>query len=182
MRPRTTPDRRAPRQAGTSRAQASSLGPTPVRTPAVGKRGSAEGSADLGGVGAHNRSALGELWRRGQHGWPARFPVAQFPNAPLLAALAGLSASGVTDGSAHPYARAAFYAGLAAWAWGELSEGANWMRRASVSSAGAQGNQESYRPLISENGNLVGFTSYSTNLGVNPDTNHESDVFVRTNP
>jgi hypothetical protein len=76
------------------------------------------------------RSTLGELWRRGQHGWPARFPVAQLPNAPLIVAMAGLSASWLTDGSAHSYARGVFYAGLAAWAWGELSAGANWVRRA----------------------------------------------------
>lgn len=30
----------------------------------------------------------------------------------------------------HAYARAAFYAGLAAWAWGEMTSGVNWARRA----------------------------------------------------
>ena len=30
----------------------------------------------------------------------------------------------------HDYARAVFYAGLAAWAWEELSGGVNWFRRA----------------------------------------------------
>jgi hypothetical protein len=30
----------------------------------------------------------------------------------------------------HDYARAAFYAGLAGWAWGELTDGVNWVRRA----------------------------------------------------
>jgi hypothetical protein len=35
----------------------------------------------------------------------------------------------LTDGSAHAYARAVFYAGLSAWAWGELADGANWVRR-----------------------------------------------------
>jgi hypothetical protein len=30
----------------------------------------------------------------------------------------------------HSYARAVFYAGLAAWAWEELADGANWVRRA----------------------------------------------------
>src|ERR1700692_3917147 len=29
-----------------------------------------------------------ELWRRGQVGWPRRFPVAQFPTPPLLLAFA----------------------------------------------------------------------------------------------
>lgn len=69
-------------------------------------------------------------WRRGQHGWPARFPLVQLPNAPLLVALGGSLVARLTDGSAHAYARAAFYAGLSAWAWEELADGANWWRRA----------------------------------------------------
>jgi len=73
---------------------------------------------------------LGRLWRRGQHGWPAGFPVVQFPNAPLLVALGGWLVAGLTDGSAHAYARATFYTGLAAWAWTELAAGTNWFRRA----------------------------------------------------
>jgi hypothetical protein len=36
----------------------------------------------------------------------------------------------LTDGSVHSYARAAFYAGVSAWAWEELADGANWVRRA----------------------------------------------------
>ena len=73
---------------------------------------------------------LRQLWRRGQHGWPAGFPVVQFPNAPLLVAAGGWLAAAVTDGSAHAYARATFYVGLAAWAWVELTDGTNWFRRA----------------------------------------------------
>ena len=71
----------------------------------------------------------GELWKRGQHGWPARFPLVQFPNAPLLVALGGLLVAALTDDSAHDYARGAFYAGLAGWAWMELLSGVNWARR-----------------------------------------------------
>jgi hypothetical protein len=56
--------------------------------------------------------------------------VVQFPNAPLLAALAALIVAAVTEGSAHAYARALFYAALAAWAWEELATGTNWARRA----------------------------------------------------
>lgn len=73
---------------------------------------------------------LRHLWRRGQHGWPASFPVVQFPNAPLLVALGGWLVALLTDGSAHAYARATFYAGLAAWAWIELADGTNRFRRA----------------------------------------------------
>jgi hypothetical protein len=70
-----------------------------------------------------------ELWERGQRGWPASFPVAQLPNAPLLVALAGWVVTALTRGVVHDAARATFYAGLAAWAWKELEAGANWVRR-----------------------------------------------------
>ena len=71
-----------------------------------------------------------DSWRRGQRGWPARFPVVQLPNAPLWVALGGRAIAAMTDGSVHDYAHAAFYAGLAAWAWEELAGGVNWVRRA----------------------------------------------------
>jgi hypothetical protein len=64
-----------------------------------------------------------------KRGWPARFPLVQFPNAPLLVALAAWLVAALTDGSVHDYARAAFYVGLSAWAWMELADGANWARR-----------------------------------------------------
>ena len=76
------------------------------------------------------RPTLADRWRRGQRGWPASFPLAQFPNAPLLVALSGLAVAGVSQGSLHAYARAVFYTGLAAWAWEELAGGVNWVRRA----------------------------------------------------
>ena len=76
------------------------------------------------------RLTLGDRWRRAQRGWPAAFPVVQFPNAPLIAALGAWLVAALARGSAHAYARAGFYAGLAAWAWQELAGGVNWMRRA----------------------------------------------------
>jgi hypothetical protein len=75
-------------------------------------------------------SRLRALWRQGQHGWPPSFPVAQFPNAPLLGALGGWLVAELTDGSVHDAGRAVFYAGLSAWAWEELAGGVNWVRRA----------------------------------------------------
>jgi hypothetical protein len=75
------------------------------------------------------RSTIEDRRRRGQRGWPASFPLAQLPNTPLLIALGGWLLAGLTGGSLHAYARATFYAGLAAWAWGELAGGANWVRR-----------------------------------------------------
>ena len=59
----------------------------------------------------------------------------QFPNAPLLVALGGSLVAALTHDAAHFYARATFYVGLSAWAWEELSSGANWVRR-SLGAAG----------------------------------------------
>jgi len=56
--------------------------------------------------------------------------VVQLPNPPLLLALAGLLVAAITEGSVHAYARGAFHAGLAAWAWAEMAGGVNWLRRA----------------------------------------------------
>ena len=70
-----------------------------------------------------------ELWRRGQAGWPRRFPIAQFPNPPLLVALAGWVLAAATSGSAHDVGRALFLLGLAVWAWAEAVSGVNWFRR-----------------------------------------------------
>jgi hypothetical protein len=73
--------------------------------------------------------AMSDRWRRGQRGWPASYPVAQLPNAPLLVALGGWLVAAATDGPIHAYARSVLYAGLAVWAWEELVSGANWFRR-----------------------------------------------------
>jgi hypothetical protein len=70
-----------------------------------------------------------ELWRRGQVGWPRRFPVAQFPNPPLLLAFAGWGLAAAAEGNAHDVGRAVFYLGLAVWAWEESVGGVNWFRR-----------------------------------------------------
>jgi hypothetical protein len=75
------------------------------------------------------RPTARDLWKRGQRGWPASFPLAQLPNAPLLAALAGWLVAALTRGLVHDCARATFYAALAAWAWQELEGGVNWARR-----------------------------------------------------
>jgi hypothetical protein len=73
--------------------------------------------------------AVLDLWRRAQHGWPARYPVVQFPNAPLLVALAASLAGRVLHGGSHDAARVVSYAGLAAWAGLELTQGVNAVRR-----------------------------------------------------
>ena len=78
---------------------------------------------------SETQAALRAAWRRGQAGWPASFPLVQFPNAPLLIAGAGLAVAAATDGATGDYARATAYAGLSVWAWLELTDGANAVRR-----------------------------------------------------
>ena len=72
---------------------------------------------------------VAELWRRGQVGWPRRFPIAQFPNPPLLVAFAGWGLADLAGGIAHDVGRAVFALGLAVWALEEAVSGANWFRR-----------------------------------------------------
>lgn len=69
------------------------------------------------------------LWRRGQEGWPRSYPIAQFPNAPLLVALAGWLLAALANGAAQDTGRAIFTVGLGVWAWGEAVDGVNWFRR-----------------------------------------------------
>lgn len=73
---------------------------------------------------------MAKLREAARYGWPRSFPVFQVPNAPLVVALIGSVVSSLTHGSVHAYARAVFLAFLAAWAWLELTDGANWVRRA----------------------------------------------------
>jgi hypothetical protein len=70
-----------------------------------------------------------ELWRRGQVGWPRRFPIAQFPNPPLLLALAGWGLAALAGDTAHDIGRAIFTLALAVWALEEAVGGVNWFRR-----------------------------------------------------
>ena len=72
---------------------------------------------------------IAELWRRGQVGWPRRFPIAQFPNPPLLLAFAGWGLAAVAGGTAHDVGRAVFILGLAVWGLQEALGGVNWFRR-----------------------------------------------------
>jgi hypothetical protein len=75
-------------------------------------------------------SALAEHLRRGQAGWPQRFPLVQFPNAPLALALGARGAAGVcAEGAGRDRARSLFLVSLGVWAWEELADGDNWFRR-----------------------------------------------------
>ncbi len=79
--------------------------------------------------GSMSAVTTAELWRRGQVGWPRRFPIAQFPNPPLLLAFAGWGLAAESDGTAHEVGRVVFTLGLAVWAWKEAVSGVNWFRR-----------------------------------------------------
>lgn len=70
-----------------------------------------------------------DLRRLPQSGWPPSFPVAQFPNAPLAAALVGAVVARLTDDPVHAYAEAVVSVGLGVWAYEELTDGVNWFRR-----------------------------------------------------
>ncbi len=72
---------------------------------------------------------VAELWRRGQVGWPRSFPIAQFPNPPLLLAFAGWGLAAVAGDTTHDVGRAVFTIGLGVWAWEEAVGGVNWFRR-----------------------------------------------------
>lgn len=70
-----------------------------------------------------------QLWRRGQAGWPRRFPIVQFPNPPLLLAGAGWGLAAAAGGAVHDVGRVLFTAGVVVWAGEEVVGGANWFRR-----------------------------------------------------
>ncbi len=62
-------------------------------------------------------------------GWPARYPLVQFPNPPLIVALLASLAGGLTDGKTHDYATAVYYLALGIWAYEEARHGDNRFRR-----------------------------------------------------
>ena len=74
-------------------------------------------------------SRIGLLWRRGQLGWPRRYPIVQAPNAPLLVALLGW-AVGVADiAGTGGLGRLVMTLGLGVWAAEEVIAGVNMFRR-----------------------------------------------------
>jgi hypothetical protein len=75
------------------------------------------------------KTGWAQFRRLTQIGLPRRFPIVQFPNAPLiLAFLAGVVASHV-HGASRSYATAAEYLAMTVWAYEELVRGVNWFRR-----------------------------------------------------
>lgn len=60
---------------------------------------------------------------------PRRFPVFQFPNRPLIAAMLAGGLAGVTEGRAHDAAAVLWRLALLVWSGEETVSGANWFRR-----------------------------------------------------
>jgi hypothetical protein len=63
-----------------------------------------------------------------QLSWPRRFPIVQFPNAPLTIAFVAGAVASRTHSSVHAYAHAITYLAMAIWAYEELAYGVNWFR------------------------------------------------------
>jgi hypothetical protein len=72
------------------------------------------------------------LWqgfgRLTQLGWPARFPVVQFPNVPLIVAFLAGAAAARTHDPGHVYLASISYLAMGIWAYLELVYGVNWFR------------------------------------------------------
>jgi hypothetical protein len=60
--------------------------------------------------------------------WPRRFPIAQFPNNPLIAAFVAGQVAAQLHGAGHFDAQAISYLAMAVWAYEELAHGVNWFR------------------------------------------------------
>jgi hypothetical protein len=73
-------------------------------------------------------SGLVVLRRVAQWGFPKRYPLVQFPNAPLLVALAASVVGWFVTGTVQSYVTAVGTVGIAVWAWGELVDGVNLFR------------------------------------------------------
>jgi hypothetical protein len=74
-------------------------------------------------------SVMEFLRRLPRYGFPPGYHLAQFPNAPLAVAIAGVAAEHLTEDRAHDYASAVATVGFGVWAWLELTDGDNAFRR-----------------------------------------------------
>ncbi len=70
-----------------------------------------------------------QIQRLSRWSWPRSFPIIQFPNAPLIAAIFAGIAGQATRGSAHRLALTIFYLALGVWAYEEAIRPDNWLRR-----------------------------------------------------
>jgi len=61
--------------------------------------------------------------------WPKRFPIVQFPNAPLIVGLVAGEVGAHTRADGHVFALSVSYVAMSIWAYLELTQGVNWFRR-----------------------------------------------------
>lgn len=61
-------------------------------------------------------------------GFPASYPLVQFPNPPLLIAIAASVVGWFVSGDAQRYVTAVGTVGIAVWAWQEAVDGVNAFR------------------------------------------------------
>ncbi len=69
------------------------------------------------------------LRRLREWSWPQRYPIAQFPNPPLIAALVALALRWVMPDAWTNALTAVGYVFLGVWAYLEMAEGVNAFRR-----------------------------------------------------
>jgi hypothetical protein len=62
-------------------------------------------------------------------GFPRRFPLVQFPNAPLIVGLLAGAVATRLSGGGHAYLQSVSYVAITIWAYEELVHGVNWFRR-----------------------------------------------------
>jgi hypothetical protein len=72
--------------------------------------------------------ALAGYRRVREFSWPRRFPIAQFPNNPLIVAFVAGQLAMMLHGGGRADARAVSYLAMAIWAYLELVDGVNWFR------------------------------------------------------
>lgn len=81
----------------------------------------------------NSAGAMTRAWRGFQQltelGWPRQYPIAQFPNLPLIVSLAASIARRSIAGTTGRYLQAVAYVALGIWACEEVMQGANWFRR-----------------------------------------------------
>lgn len=76
------------------------------------------------------RGSVEEIWQRLRGwSWPARYPIAQFPNPPLLIGLLALALRYVASGASADVLAAIGYLFIGIWAYLELTAGVNLFRR-----------------------------------------------------
>ena len=61
--------------------------------------------------------------------FPPEFPIVQFPNRSALVAFAAGAVSRTTDGRLARDAAVVSHVASLVWAYGEITDGANWVRR-----------------------------------------------------